>query len=79
MQPLYLRWHNKVELKHILQALQERGYRNLTNLTTDYRFPVIVVDRKRKIFYESHTSYIAAHLTTGTLKLYSWPKISALL
>ena len=72
MQPLYLRWHGKTELKRILQVLQERGYRNVRGLTTDYAFPVIAVDRERKIFYESHASYMAAHLVRGTLKLYDW-------
>ena len=36
MQPLYLRWHGKRKLKRILQVLQERGYRNVSDLTTEY-------------------------------------------
>ena len=79
MQPLYLRWHNKAELKRILQVLQERRYRNVSNLTTDYSFPVIVVDCDRKIFFESHASYMAAHLAAGTLKLYDWAEVINLL
>lgn len=54
MQPLYLRWHNKAELKRVLHVLQERGYRNVSDLTAEYSFPVIAVDCERKIFYESH-------------------------
>lgn len=50
MQPLYLHWHGKAELKRILQVLQERGYRNVSDLTMDYSFPVIAIDRDRKIF-----------------------------
>ena len=75
MQSLYLRWHGKTEWKHILQVLQKRGYRNVSNLTTDYSFPVIVVDCDRKIFFESHASYMAAHLVTGTLTLYDWAEV----
>ena len=71
MQPLYLRWHGKTELKRVLQVLQERGYRNVSDLTTNYSFPVIAVDSERKIFFGSHASYMAAHLVRGTLKLYS--------
>ncbi len=79
MQPLYLRWHGKTELKRILQVLQECGYRNVRGLTTDYAFHVIVVDCDRKIFYESHASYMAAHLVRGTLKLYDWEEIVGLI
>ena len=79
MQPLYLRWHNKAELKCILHVLQERGYRNVSDLTTEYSFPVIAVDCERKIFYESHASYMAAHLVRGTLKLYDWKEADALI
>ena len=75
MQPLYLRWHNKAELKRILQVLQERRYRNVSDLTAEYSFPVIAVDCERKIFYESHASYMAAHLVRGTLKLYAWDEV----
>ena len=79
MQPLYLRWHGKAELKRVLQVLQERGYRTVSNLTADYSFPVIAVDRDRKIFFESHASYMAAHLAAGTLQLYDRKEISPLL
>lgn len=79
MQPLYFRWHNKAELKRVFHVLQERGYRNVSDLTTDYSFPVIAVDRDRKIFFESHASYMAAHLVTGTLKLYDWKEADALI
>ena len=75
MQPLYLRWHNKAELKRVLQVLQERGYRNVSDLTTDYSFPVIAVDRERKIFFESYASYMAAQLAAGALKLYDWEEL----
>ena len=79
MQPLYLHWHNKAELKRVLQVLQERGYRNVHDLATDYSFPVVAVDHERKIFYESHASYMAAHLISGTLKLYDWEEADALI
>ncbi len=79
MQPLYLRWHGKRKLKHILQVLQERGYRNVNDLTAEYSFPVVAVDCERKIFYESHASYMAAHLVRGTLKLYDWEEVVDLL
>ena len=72
MQPLYLHWHGKRKIKRILQVLQDHGYRNVSDLTTDYSFPVIAVDRERKIFFGSHASYMAAHLVSGTLKLYNW-------
>ena len=75
MQPLYLHWHGKAELKRILQVLQERGYRNVSDLTMDYSFPVIAIDRDRKIFFESHASYMAAHLVSGTLNLYDWEEV----
>ena len=76
MQQLYLRWHGKAELKRILRELEERGYRNVHALTPDNRFPAIAVDREKKIFFESHASYMAAHLVTGTLKLYEWEDIA---
>lgn len=79
MQPLYLRWHGKRKLKRILRVLQERGYRNVSDLTAEYSFPVIAVDCERKIFYESHASYMAAHLVRGTLKLYDWDEAGALI
>ena len=79
MQPLYLRWYGKRKLKRILQVLQERGYRNISNLTAEYSFPVIAVDRERKIFFESHASYMAAHLVSGTLKLYDWEEAADLI
>lgn len=79
MQPLYLRWHGKAELKRVLHVLQERGYRNVSDLTADYSFPVVAVDCERKIFYESHASYMAAHLISGTLKLYDWEEADALI
>ena len=76
MQQLYLRWHGRAELKRILRELEERGYRNVNNLTADYSFSAIVVDREKKIFFESHASYMAAHLVTGALKLYEWEDIA---
>ena len=79
MQPLYLRWHGKRKLKRILRVLQERGYRNVSDLTAEYSFPVIAVDCERKIFFESHASYMAAHLVRGTLKLYAWEEVINLL
>ena len=75
MQQFYLRWHGKRELRHILQALCALGYKNIHALSSSYQFPVIVVDCERKIFYESHASYMAAHLVSGTLKLYDWENL----
>lgn len=63
MQPLYLHWHGKAELKRILQVLQERGYRNVSDLTMDYSFPVIAIDRDRKIFSESHANVLSSFLS----------------
>ena len=79
MQQFYVKWQSKAELTHILQALQKCGYQNVRNLDSNYRFPVIVIDRVRKLFYESHASYMTAHLAKGTLKLYGWQKVSVLL
>lgn len=72
MQLFYVHWNDKTELKSILQELQEHGYRNICALTTKYRFPVIVVDPERKIFFDSHASYMSALMSCGKLKLYAW-------
>ena len=56
--------------------LENKGYKNVQQLTVEnYKFPVIVVDKKDKIFFGTNTTCMAARLP----KVYELDEIKNLL
>lgn len=60
MQQLYIYWKGTLELKELIAALEERGYRNVQHLDAGYCFPIIVADLNEKIFFGTNTTCMAA-------------------
>ena len=60
MQQLYIHWKGARELKELIAALEERGYRNVQRLDAGYCFPIIVPDLNEKIFFGTNTTCMAA-------------------
>ena len=60
MQQLYIHWKGARELKELIAALEERGYRNVQHLDAAYSFLIIVADLNEKIFFGTNTTCMAA-------------------
>lgn len=71
MQQLYIYWKGTLELKELIAALEERGYRNVQHLDAAYSFPIIVADLNEKIFFGTNTTCMAALASLNILQTHT--------